>query len=39
MINNGKINIKSGFNYSIEIIAKDIVGNTSSVKIPVIGKK
>ena len=39
LINNGKINIKSGFNYSIEIIAKDIVGNTSSVKIPVIGKK
>ena len=39
LINNGKINIKSGFNYSIEIIAKDIIGNTSSVKIPVIGKK
>ena len=39
LINNGKINIKSGFNYTIEIIAKDIIGNTSSLKIPVIGKK
>jgi hypothetical protein len=39
LINNGKINIKSGFNYSIEIIAKDIAGNTSSLKIPVKGEK
>lgn len=39
LINNGKINIESGFNYTIEIIAKDIIGNTSSLKIPVIGKK
>ena len=39
LINNGKINIKSGFNYTIEIIAKDIIGNSSSLKIPVIGKK
>ena len=39
LINNGKINIESGFNYTIEIIAKDIIGNSSSLKIPVIGKK
>ena len=39
LINNGKINIESGFNYTIEIIAKDIIGNTSSLKLPVIGKK
>ena len=39
LINNGKINIKKGLNYSIEIIAKDYKGNESSVKIPVIGKE
>ena len=38
LINNGKINIKNDYNYNIEIIAKDIAGNTSSVKIPVVGK-
>jgi len=39
LINDGTINIKNGFNYSIEIIAKDFKGNTSTVKIPVVGKK
>ena len=39
LINNGKINIKKGFNYTIKIIAKDLKGNSSSIKIPVIGKE
>jgi len=39
LINNGKINIKKGLNYTIEIIAKDYKGNTSSIKIPIIGKE
>ena len=39
LINNGKINIKNGLNYNIEIIAKDYNGNASSLKIPVIGKE
>jgi len=37
LINNGKINIQNGFNYSIKIIAKDFTGNTSSVEIPIVG--
>lgn len=39
LINNGKINIKNGFSYSVEIIAKDFVGNKTSVKIPISGKE
>lgn len=39
LINNGKINVKNGFTYSVEIIAKDFAGNTTSIKIPVSGKK
>jgi hypothetical protein len=39
LINNGKINIKNGLSYTIEIIAKDYKGNTSSLKIPIIGKE
>ena len=39
LINNGKIEIKNGFNYKIEIIAKDFAGNTSIIAIPVVGKK
>jgi len=39
LINNGIIAIKNGLNYSIEIIAKDFKGNTSSLKIPILGKK
>ena len=38
LINNGKINIKNGLSYTVEIIAKDYKGNTSSLKIPIIGK-
>ena len=37
--NNGKINIKEGFNYTIKIIAKDFKGNKSIVQIPVVGAK
>ncbi|PQJ81614.1 M23 family metallopeptidase [Polaribacter glomeratus] len=39
LINNGKIDIKEALNYTIEIIAKDFKGNTSSLKIPVAGAK
>lgn len=39
LINNGKINIQKGFNYNIEIIAKDFAGNKSSIKIPVTGRE
>ncbi len=39
LINNGKINIKKGFNYIVKIIAKDFKGNVSSVKIPIAGKE
>jgi|TARA_B110000967_G_scaffold167557_1_gene176143 hypothetical protein len=39
LINNGKINLKKGLNYSIQIIAKDFEGNSSSIKIPVAGKE
>jgi murein DD-endopeptidase MepM/ murein hydrolase activator NlpD len=39
LINNGKINIKKGLNYTIKIIAKDFKGNTSTIKIPVVGKE
>jgi hypothetical protein len=39
LINNGKIDIKEGLNYTIEIIAKDFKGNISSIKIPVAGTK
>lgn len=39
LINNGELEIKNGLNYSIEIIAKDYKGNTSSLKIPIVGKQ
>lgn len=39
LINNGKINIQKGMNYTVEIVAKDFKGNTSSVKIPIAGKE
>ncbi|MGB1042993.1 MAG: M23 family metallopeptidase [Tenacibaculum sp.] len=37
LVNNGKVNIKEGASYNIEIIAKDFKNNTSSLKIPVKG--
>ncbi|MCI2228366.1 M23 family metallopeptidase [Polaribacter sp. MSW13] len=39
LINNGKINIKKGFNYNVKIIAKDLKGNISTIKIPITGKE
>jgi len=39
LVNEGLIDIKAGLNYQIEIIAKDFKGNTSTIKIPVVGKK
>lgn len=38
LINNGRIYVKDGFNYIVEIIAKDFEGNSSTIKIPVAGK-
>lgn len=37
LIQDGGISIKGGYNYQFEIIAKDFIGNSSSLKIPVIG--
>ena len=39
LINNGKLEVKKGFNYKVEIIAKDFKGNSSTVKVPIIGKE
>ena len=37
LIYDGIIDIKQGLNYRVEIIVKDFIGNTSSIKIPIIG--
>jgi hypothetical protein len=39
LVENGKISIKQGLNYTVKIIAKDFMGNTSSINIPIIGKE
>ena len=39
LINDGIIDVKDGFNYQVDIITKDFKGNTSSIRIPVIGLK
>jgi len=39
LVNNGQITINKGMNYTVKIIAKDFKGNSSSVKIPIIGRK
>jgi len=39
LIEDGIISIEEGLNYQIEIIAKDFEGNSSSLKIPVVGVK
>ncbi|GAB7256627.1 M23 family metallopeptidase [Polaribacter sp. OB-PA-B3] len=39
LIDKGEIYIKNDLHYTVKIIAKDFKGNTSSVTIPVIGKK
>ncbi len=37
LLNNGVVNVKAGFNYTVEIIVSDFAGNTSIVRIPVKG--
>lgn len=37
--NDGKIVVREGLTYNIELILKDIEGNTTKVKIPVVGKR
>ncbi|CAM1346762.1 M23 family metallopeptidase [Tenacibaculum insulae] len=37
LVNNGKIVIENGASYNVEIIAKDLKNNTSTIKIPVRG--
>ncbi|MDB0615484.1 hypothetical protein PG910_03900 [Tenacibaculum dicentrarchi] len=39
LVNNGKIRIENGASYQVEIIAKDIKHNTTTIKIPVKGVK
>ncbi len=39
LVNEGFINVKEGLNYQVEIIAKDFEGNSSSIRIPIIGLK
>ena len=39
LINDGKLNVKKGFNYTVQIIAKDLKGNSTMVKIPIVGKE
>lgn len=36
---NGYLNIEDGMSYNVQIIAKDYVGNTQKITIPIIGKK
>ncbi|MDO6744192.1 M23 family metallopeptidase [Tenacibaculum soleae] len=37
LVNNGKITVENGLNYNVEIIAKDLKNNTTSIKIPIKG--
>ncbi len=39
LVENGVLNIKSGLNYTVKIIAKDFIGNSSSIIIPIKGVK
>ena len=39
LVKDGFVDVKEGFSYKVEIIAKDFKGNRSSVKIPIIGVK
>ena len=39
LVENGVLNIEEGLSYLVEIIIKDFKGNTSKVKIPILGKK
>lgn len=37
LLNDGQITIQPGFNYSVQIKARDFMGNTSTIKIPIKG--
>ncbi len=37
LLNNGVVDVKNGFNYTVEIIVTDFAGNTSTVRIPIKG--
>ncbi|WP_298777742.1 M23 family metallopeptidase [uncultured Polaribacter sp.] len=39
LVNDGRINVKKGLNYYVEIIARDFAGNASRIKISVSGKE
>jgi murein DD-endopeptidase MepM/ murein hydrolase activator NlpD len=39
LLNDGIITIKTGFNYTVEIIVSDFIGNTSTLIIPIKGVK
>ncbi|CAM1333027.1 M23 family metallopeptidase [Tenacibaculum aestuariivivum] len=39
LVNNGKITIENGASYNVEIIAKDIKNNSTSITIPITGVK
>ena len=39
LVKNGIIYIEEGFSYLVEIIIKDFKGNTSVIKIPILGKE
>ena len=39
LVNDGVLEIKEGMNYLVKIVIKDFKGNTSSIKIPIVGIK
>ena len=39
LVNDGVIEIKEGMNYLVKVVIKDFKGNTSSIKIPIVGMK
>jgi hypothetical protein len=39
LVNEGVLTIEPGMNYQVKIIVKDFKGNTSTLKIPIVGRK
>ena len=39
LVKNGIVHIEKGLNYLVEIVIKDFKGNTSTLKIPILGKE
>ena len=39
LVKNGILHIEKGLNYLVEIVIKDFKGNTSTLKIPILGKE